>query len=564
MTRVRTLSATVLAAALALAAGCGKKDQPTPPGQQPGPGPGGSPEDKEKAAKAEAEKRLKELGVALHKYHDTMGQFPAGVVGPKGELGLSWRVQLLPYLEEGDGPKLYKEFNLKEPWDSEHNKKLIAKMPKVFALPGKAIEGKTHLRSFAGETAFVRLPPVGFVPKGKAPPPPFANLPPGMPVPRHRFVDISDGLSNTLAVAEAPEAVEWTKPDDLPYRGFPTPDRPIPAPKLGGVFDGGFHALMCDGAVHFLPAKLSEKTLSAMISVNGGEVLPEEATEILFPPAVRNPVVPESVPDTLPDAAARKTAVANYQKIVKGVHDYHNKMVHLPVGIVGPELSVGLSWRVAILPYIGEEKLYKQFKLEERWDSDHNKALIEKMPTVFVSPGKTTEKGHTFVRTSYGRGGILPTGITNDRIVVIYPWIKPGQPVPGRELTYILDGAANTILFVEAADAVPWTKPDELYVPWQGDPIRKEPLPAPKLPALGGVFADGFHAVMVDGRVTFYKTGYPARELAKMFGPTDWPITDPFGEPEKIPYSIPRPLPPGNPVPKKGLGKGDLPIPPPK
>ncbi len=54
-----------------------------------------------------------------------------------------------------------------------------------------------------------------------------------------------------------------------------------------------------------------------------------------------------------------------------------------------------LSWRVHILPYIGEEELYKQFHLDEPWDSEHNKSLVEKMPAVYACEGVDIPKGHT-------------------------------------------------------------------------------------------------------------------------------------------------------------------------
>src|SRR5688572_25579155 len=94
MTRVRTLFAFGLLTALALAAGCGKKPDPTP---GPDPMPGGGPP--AATDKADARKRLQQIGLAMHNYEATTGQLPAGIVGPKGELGLSWRVQILPYLE---------------------------------------------------------------------------------------------------------------------------------------------------------------------------------------------------------------------------------------------------------------------------------------------------------------------------------------------------------------------------------------------------------------------------------------------------------------------------------
>jgi hypothetical protein len=232
--------------------------------------------------KREAVAKLRQIGVALYTVHDLGGRFPVGILGQNGQLGLSWRVSLLPYLGE---EALYKQFKRNEPWDSEHNKALVAKMPKVFEAPGTIVgNGKTFLRSFSGPRAFLPAPPVG--PKG-APSNPWAYQPPGTHVTGLRVTGIPDGTSNTLMVVEATEPVEWTKPEDLTFtdRGPGAPEGPLP--KLGGLFTGGFHGLMCDGEVRFYSANLSEKKLRALITVSGGEVLSLEPSEFQVPPRER-------------------------------------------------------------------------------------------------------------------------------------------------------------------------------------------------------------------------------------------------------------------------------------
>jgi hypothetical protein len=134
-----------------------------------------------------------------------------------------------------------------------------------------------------------------------------------------------------------------------------------------------------------------------------------------------------------------------------------------------------LSWRVAILPFIDERKLYEAFKLDEPWDSEHNQKLIAKMPKVYAPVrGKTREPGMTYYQVFVG----------------------PGAPFDGTEVrkypAFFTDGASNTFLVVEAAEAVPWTKPQDVLFD------RKKPLPK-----LGGMFPDGFHVAMADGSVRF-------------------------------------------------------------
>jgi hypothetical protein len=196
---------------------------------------------RQSAARSLSQNNLKQLALAMHNYHSTYGHFPAAASYDKnGKALLSWRVELLPYLEQQE---LYKQFKLDEPWDSPDNKKLLAKMPSVFAAPGSRGGSDTVYQGFTGK---------GTIFEGKK----------GIDI-----RDILDGTSNTIMFVEAANAVPWTKPEDLPY----DPDKPLP--KLGGLFPGGFNAALCDGSVRFVPKTVSEKTLRAAITRSGGEVL---------------------------------------------------------------------------------------------------------------------------------------------------------------------------------------------------------------------------------------------------------------------------------------------------
>jgi hypothetical protein len=195
------------------------------------------------STRAQAANNLKQIGLAFHNYHDVNKAFPPQAVYDKdGKALLSWRVLILPYLGQDE---LYKEFRLDEPWDSEHNKKLIAKIPRVYVSPqGKtSAVGGTFYQGFHGKMAVF---------EGKR----------GI-----KITDLTDGTSNTLMVAEAATDVPWTKPEDLPF----DPDGKLP--KLGGLFDGGFNALFGDGAVRFISKSVKPETLKALITRNGGEPL---------------------------------------------------------------------------------------------------------------------------------------------------------------------------------------------------------------------------------------------------------------------------------------------------
>ncbi len=197
------------------------------------------------ASEASSANNLKQMVLAMHNYHDTMGAFPPAAITDKdGKALLSWRVAILPYVEQAN---LYNEFHLDEPWDSDHNKKLIENMPKIYQIPapdGKAPEkpNTTHYRVFHG--------------KGAA----FEGTK-GMKLPG----DFPDGTSNTILIVEAEDAVPWTKPDELPF------DPKKDLPKLGLKGAEKFNAAFADGSVHMLSKKIDKDTLKALITRNGGE-----------------------------------------------------------------------------------------------------------------------------------------------------------------------------------------------------------------------------------------------------------------------------------------------------
>ena len=81
---------------------------------------------------------MKQIMLAMHNYHDANGNLPpAFSTDDAGNALLSWRVLILPYLEE---QALYDQFHLDESWNSEHNKTLISKMPEVYAEPSAPMD----------------------------------------------------------------------------------------------------------------------------------------------------------------------------------------------------------------------------------------------------------------------------------------------------------------------------------------------------------------------------------------------------------------------------------------
>jgi hypothetical protein len=236
---------------------------------------------------------LKQMALAMHIYHDTHDALPAPANYDKdGKPLLSWRVHILPYIERTD---LYEQFKLDEPWDSEHNKKLIKHMPAIYKVPssrpiavgvpaGKSKEEARELMEFERfKTSY--LVPAGertMFPKGKA----------GSR--GTRLAQIVDGLSNTIMIVEAApdKALIWTKPDDWQFN----PDKPTEG--LFGYRPNGFLAALGDGSVRTVSRTLPAGTIKAMFTRDGREVVDFDA-------GIRSPV--PRAGNKVPQGGARAT-----------------------------------------------------------------------------------------------------------------------------------------------------------------------------------------------------------------------------------------------------------------
>lgn len=155
--------------------------------------------------------RLRQVILAMHNYEAAHDTLPVDIRSRDGQPLLSWRVQLLPYLDEF---QLYKKFNLDEPWDSEHNLILLKRMPDVFSMETSSRRQQ--------ETSIQY--PVG---KGIGP----------MSVWPESFEKITDGTGNTISVLNSGSKVPWTKPADHPL-DLNDPWANLPVPTIVGLYDG--------------------------------------------------------------------------------------------------------------------------------------------------------------------------------------------------------------------------------------------------------------------------------------------------------------------------------------
>ena len=222
---------------------------------------------------------------------------------------------------------------------------------------------------------------------------------------------------------------------------------------------------------------------TALVVDHGGAVLTHrQAFPTITSPAAGGVVIALLMPavQSARDAARRAQCVNNLKQIALAMHNYLSAMNAFPrPAIVDEKGKPLLSWRVAILPYIEQQELYNKFKLDEPWDSPHNKALLKEMPATYLCPNRTkVEPFTTTYQVFVGKGALFEkdheVGIAN-----------------------VTDGTSNTLMVVEAREAVPWTKPADLSF---------DPQAAPSLFGAGSSHPGGFNASIADGSVRFIQT----------------------------------------------------------
>jgi len=397
--------------------------------------------------------QLNQIGLALYHYDEKHKGLPRhAIYGRDGTPLLSWRVALLPYLDQ---KALYERFKLDESWDGPHNRALVDLIPKVYATPQSQVGqdvNRTYYQVVVGpETPFPPLP--------------------------HERVSLSaitgaDGSGQTLLVAHAATPVVWTKPKDIVL------DTPDAVPAFGGLFAEGFQACMADLSRLEFRKEIYEDAaaLRALAGWRDGQLIDFNRYEgdliepdwLAMPPAVRS----------AREAVWRSRSRNNLAHLGLAMRRYVEAHGALPSpALFDPAGEPLLSWRVTLLPYLEERPLYGHFRLDEAWDSDHNRRLLAYMPRVYgVREVAPKEPFSTYYQVFAGPGAAFE--------------LDPKVRLASEDIP---DGRGATLMIVEAGEAVPWSKPQDIaFDPQQ--PIAR----------LGGMFAQGFHGATLDGSVRFF------------------------------------------------------------
>ncbi|MBX3451706.1 MAG: DUF1559 domain-containing protein [Planctomycetaceae bacterium] len=203
---------------------------------------------REAAHRTHCRNNLKQIGLALHNYHDEYGELPpAYTVDADGKSLHSWRTLLLPYLNKKD---LYDRLDLTKPWNTPENA-AVFENERLFPFQCPSAnhgEFETNYLAIVTESSCLR---------------PIRSL---------TLSEITDGTANTMCIVEVRQnqAVPWMEPRDLDEAALLTFDQ-----KTTESHTGGRHILPMDGAVRFLSQTTPLETVKALATAAGGETIDE-------------------------------------------------------------------------------------------------------------------------------------------------------------------------------------------------------------------------------------------------------------------------------------------------
>jgi hypothetical protein len=213
-------------------------------------------------------RNIDRIASALNAYASDHGTYPPPVIQrPDGTVMHSWRVLILPYLDEKE---LFNDYDMNQPWDSPENLELTSRMPSVYRAASSQLYGTDSAYYLITGPATLFPPAPSGAPAGT-----FRPLSPN---------SVSDDPGQTLLVVEASTLTSnyypsWLEPRDLDVTLMQGVIGTSPGREIGGVNVGGAVVATVDGRSHFLSDQTSPSTVMALITISGGEPLADDVLD---------------------------------------------------------------------------------------------------------------------------------------------------------------------------------------------------------------------------------------------------------------------------------------------
>ncbi|TWT63995.1 DUF1559 family PulG-like putative transporter [Rubinisphaera italica] len=207
---------------------------------------------RESGPRSACKNNLKWLALSMHNYHDLHGVFPSPNHHDGDSPPYSWRIALLPYIEED---QIFERYNFSEPWDGPTNSTMHSLQLDVFLCPDTSSRLKNHLRTVTDYVAITGEETI------------FSE---GQPT---KLTDVTDGTSNTIMFVElANSDIHWMEPRDLQFNAISNRMNKSGA-GLSNIHNGGAYTALVDGSIRYLSEETDPDVLRALMTKSGGETI---------------------------------------------------------------------------------------------------------------------------------------------------------------------------------------------------------------------------------------------------------------------------------------------------
>jgi prepilin-type processing-associated H-X9-DG protein len=210
---------------------------------------------------------------------------------------------------------------------------------------------------------------------------------------------------------------------------------------------------------------------------------------------------------SIPRSLSRRMSCQNNLKLITiALHNYHDTYGCFPPAYIADKTGRPMhSWRVLILPFMEQENLYQQYRLDEPWDGPNNRKLADEIISVYSCPG---EPAKPITETSY--------------VAIIGPHTAwPGEKA--RSLQEFADGSGNVLLVVEVHDSgIHWMEPRDLHVTQMAPTIN-----AVHGQGISSSHPQGANAAYADGSVRYLHESLPADVLQTWIHVDDGTLPEP-------------------------------------
>lgn len=204
--------------------------------------------------RTQCKNNIKNIGLAFHNYHDDWNRLPPAILKPQS---MSWRIALLPYLDEKSIAALY---DFHEPWNSVTNLRLQQTKINNYSCPARPKQSDSRGNFY---TSYV-------VPTGDGT---IFNNPVGT-----TFSAIKDGTSNTLLAVEAcGTKIIWIEPRDVDSVvnqvtiNGPGATQGESGSMISSWHLGGAHVVLADGSARFLQKDIDSSILRSLLTKDAND-----------------------------------------------------------------------------------------------------------------------------------------------------------------------------------------------------------------------------------------------------------------------------------------------------